>query len=201
MTVLATMCPRVEAYLASLPAGLGSFPGHLVRASSIHELLEVTPDLRERAEAYPDPLRRLVLAPPRISDWVPEVLLNTLFLIQRADCCATDDDFFAVVEQVNRRLLSSGALLFRVASPRQLVGGARARWNAFHHGVDLRIDGVSDRGAQLAMCYPTCLMPEVVAHSYVSAFRVAFSLARAEDVCVELVSYDQCTAQYTARWR
>ncbi len=195
---------RFDAYVASLPQGLSSYPEHVQKASVYREFIRFMPTgaLPGRVPAV---IEQLFLRPLPASAWVPEVHVTALFL---AICDAgfpNEADFIARAFVANQELLTGPLyrILMMVASPGYLARNAEARWNTFHRGIKMVTETLPEgktRSAVFRLEYPHGLLPELMARSYTTAFRAALEAAGGRGVNVEVQRYGPTSCAFACRW-
>jgi hypothetical protein len=193
--------PTVEAYLASLPSGVDSYPECQQKASVFHEFLRDI-ELAPLGPNVPPAIVALVESPPPSTAWLPEVHANAVFLAARARAFADDEAFVRHAYRVNVILLQSPvyAILFRFISPERVLRGATSRWAHFHRGMELVIDRIETGRATVRLVFPPGLMPPLLGRCYATAFRAAIEAAGGLNTIVELVAFDAVSFECRARW-
>lgn len=184
---------RLHAYLESLPDGLRSFPQCQVRGEVLDSTLEwlaelevdLDPSLREGVRTH-RPLGRAMR-------WVPEVLLNAVFL-HLADCGYPNDE--ACLRDVYRRQrMAYETPLYRVVlkvfSPTLLTMGATERWKAYRRGTELKVNKWKKVGAKhvtiATLEHPPGLHTRLNLESLGEALVAAVDAAGARDARLELL--------------
>jgi hypothetical protein len=199
-----TGLPRVDAYLASLPDGLASYPDIVQKASVYREFIRFLPT-SAAAGKLPAPVEALLTKPVPASAWVPEVHVTTLFLGIVDTGFTKDEEFIARALIANKELLTGPLyrLLMMVASPAYLARNAEARWNTFHRGIKMVTESLPEGksgSAQFRLEYPKKLLPDLLARSYTTAFQAALEAAGARGVVVEVVRYDDEACTFKCTW-
>ena len=129
--------PRVAAYLEALPNGLASYPEYTQKAALYRQFLKHAGALRV-ANQLPPELRLLVEQPVPVNTWLPEVMVNALYL-GVADALHLDDEGVnSLLADLNR----AGQLPGVTVSVDSAVGGihfrvadAHGEFPIIHHGL------------------------------------------------------------------
>jgi len=158
------MMTKLDAYLATLPSGLGSFgdcraKGSLVRASLALKPLRAT-------SALPPELVQYVARPPLVSEWVPETHYVGLSLAI-ADEYGFDRESFREFWRGVMHSLTDGmySTLLGLAHPETLVRGTAARWAHFHQGT--HVSAARENGQFIVrFVMPTGLFPDLLIDGY-----------------------------------
>jgi hypothetical protein len=192
---------RLERYLAGLPGGLDAHPEAQAKGSLVRSALEGQP-VAELIAGLPGPLQRLATDPPIGSEWVPEAHFGALLLALADRRGLTDDEVCAWARARNRALFESPAyrILMTVMSPAALVRFAGRRWENWHRGTRLDVEGAADEGVRLELVYPAGLFDALLLRVYGEAFAAALELSNAAfpDVAVEVIAPG--SARYLVRW-
>jgi hypothetical protein len=190
--------PRLNAYLASLPDGLGSWPEIRAKASMVRAALRVRPIELEPDAEVPPRLRELVERPLLDSMWISEVQYCALSLLI-ADRHDLDDAGFGrfwydlMSSLVRSRLYS--AMLRWVSAP-TLLRSTAARWNTFHRGTDLR-SAATDDGLQLDLSFPPGLLPQPFVGGYTSVFQALIDHSSSRGAVARLAATGPGSASWT----
>ena len=194
---------RLETYLASLPAGLDSFAGHVQKASVYRELIAGV-DLAGHVAELPAPLAALVVNQLPLTSWVPEVHACALFMAM-ADLHFSDAGFLQHMYKANRALLSGAVygMLFRLLGPKTIMKGARSRWGQLHRGMTMVVvnEGQDQPRAAVQLDFPDGMVPELALRSYAEAFRAALEVAGAAECVVDFLADGPGRGFYSARWK
>jgi len=192
---------RLERYLAELPGGLDAYPAVQAKGSVVRNVLEGQP-AEALAAAVPPALGRLVLDPPVTSDWVPEAHLGALLHAVADVRGMTDDEVCAWARAQNRALFESPAyrILMAVMSPASLVRFAGGRWENFHRGTRLEVEGASDDGVRVTLEFPPGLFDPFLLRVFGQAFTAALELSHAASPQVIVEWSGPESARYLARW-
>lgn len=158
------MATKLEAYLATLPSGLGSFGNCRAKGSLIRTSLALKP-LRS-LDALPPELAKHARQPPLASEWVAETHYVGISLAT-ADEYGLDRDGFREFWRSVMHALTDGmySTLLGLAHPETLVRGTAARWAHFHEGT--RVSAARESGSFIVrFTLPTGLFPELLIDGY-----------------------------------
>ncbi|MFO0580709.1 MAG: hypothetical protein U0229_00405 [Anaeromyxobacter sp.] len=194
--------PRVDAYLAGLPAGFASHPGCLAKGAVVRNAFDDVPGLDALAVALPPELAQLVQEPPLAGEWIPEVQFVAL-VHAIADVLGLDDAAAAARNRARSRTLFDSPtyrILMAVFSPAALVRFSGKRWSNFHRGSTLEVSGASDDGVRFVLDFPTALFDLRALGMFAQAFAAALELSggRSPDVLIEEAGPTRC--RYRAIW-
>jgi hypothetical protein len=192
---------RLERWLAGVPRGLDSYPEVRAKGSLARSVLEGQP-VAELVGRLPQPLRVYVDDPPMAGEWVPEAHLAALILSVADLRSMTDGEVCTWARERNRALFRSPAykILMAVFSPQSMIRFAARRWEYWHHGTSLAVEGVADEGVRLALRFPLGLFDELMLRAYAEAFTAALEMAHARDPVVTVEDRGPGRATYLARW-
>lgn len=132
--------PSVDRYLERLPRGLSSHPECQVKASVYRDAL-ASHGLESVISELPRELRELVLEPPPVSSWVPEVYANSIMMAIRdvhfEPGTVGVTAYSEWTRQRNLLLLTRPLYraLFLLLSPERLLKGLQRRWGAFRRAL------------------------------------------------------------------
>lgn len=196
-----TSSSSVANYLASLPNGLGSYPGCQQKAQILRQFV-TTFGSQDLFALLPAELIDLARDPPPPTEWIPEVHATAVYLAQR-DVLGSDQAFYQHCYTMNRRLLSSPLyrVLFAVAAPERILRGAAERWGKLHRGTELRARRVEAYEAVVRLSAPANLIPQLMCRAYGSAYQVAVELAGGRDVSVDCIEITPTGFTYKINWR
>ena len=154
--------PRTQAYVASLPHGLLSYPDTQVKGSAIAAVLKNLPEGMELAR-FPDELREMLDHPPPVSAWVPEVPFVALMLALCELAFDSDEAFLAWAESGFKGYFSASLyrILFAVLSPMRLAKGADKKWGALRRGSRREMIEATDDFNRGRVHYPRNAFPLV----------------------------------------
>jgi hypothetical protein len=194
----------MDEYLAALPRGINSYPDYVMKAATYREFLAEIPEggIAELG-ALPPTLRELVERPLPVSDWLPEVHANALFMAIADAFFPSDDAFAARKLETNRRMLRSPLyrVLFLLATPETMLRNVTSRWVKFHKGILLRVPSIAERSAKLRVDFPPNLVPHLQARAYVAAVQAALEAAGAKEVESSISSWSSTFINVDAAWK
>ncbi len=192
---------RLDRWLAELPGGLDSYPNAQAKGSIVRSLLAGQP-IPELAARLPGPVRRLATDPPVGSEWVPEAHFAALLLGIADVRGMTDAEVCGWARAHNRALFESPAyrILMEVMAPGALVRFAGKRWENWHRGTRLDVEGVSDDGVRLTLTFPARLYDDLLLRVFGEAFAAALELSNAASPSVVIEARGPEAARYLARW-
>ncbi|MEW5740676.1 MAG: hypothetical protein AB1938_17240 [Myxococcota bacterium] len=195
---------HLEAYLASLPRGVDSYPDCVQKVSISREFLRFLPSAGLSGKV-PAPVEELLGKRLPASAWVPEVHACAL-LLAILDAHFSDAEAFVARAYVANKELLTGPLyrmLMFVASPLYLARNAESRWNTFHRGIKMATESLPQEKSGTAVFrleYPRLLLPEVLARSYSTAFKAALEAAGGRSVQVEVAGWQPETCRFSCTW-
>lgn len=207
MSLDASRFPNTARYLERLPAGLGSHPQCVVKASVLHNVLDARPLHAEDLAALPAPVLALANEPPPVSAWISEVHAIVLMLAIRDRHFAPGAPGLEAYEQWtyerNRRLLARPLYraVFLLLSPDRLLRGVERRWSVFRRGSTLELLSRGEGTARLRTIYPSFLAEETVACGLRGALRAAVELAGGRNASVEVISVEETETLFDVHWR
>jgi len=191
---------KLEAYLATLPKGIDSYPSCVQKGSIARVWLEAGPKLLNR-DALPEPVRALAERPPLPSSWVPEVHANALYLAI-AEHFPSEPAFVDFCYRMNRNMMRSVVYrtMARVASPHSFLQAARLGWRLLRRGVDIEIV----RGhceAKISLAWPSNVTPLLVARAFQTSWRAWLEATGfATEVSSKLQIYGRDGATFDVSW-
>ena len=197
--------PSVDRYLERLPRGLSSHPECQVKASVYRDAL-ASHGLESVISELPRELRELVLEPPPVSSWVPEVYANSIMMaIRDVHFEPGTVGVTAYSEWTRERnlLLLTRPLyraLFLLLSPERLLKGLQRRWGAFRKGTTIELVHQGVGAVELRVRYPENLYEETTLSGLRGALVAALEAAGAGHVKVELIEFDDRQASYRGSW-
>ena len=179
-----------DAYVASLPDGLDSYPDCVVKGSVVRVFGDrLEPEVLDN---LPAEVRELSRNPPQMNEWVPFAKVAGLAHGVRDQVFIGDDDglrvwFAGGMESV----LSSPMyrILLSLTSPVRIARTSERRWSAFNRGVTRKCLAVFENGARGEVRYPPYLIDELLAEAFVQSFERALALSRARNPVVQLVEW------------
>lgn len=189
---------RLDDYLGSLPSGLGSYPAAEQKASILRFFLDHTKSTQPafQPQRGPPELLELLLRPPPVNTWITEAQAQACFLWCSDQLFPADDEgYVRHWRDVNTALLQSSLyrFLMRLASPGQIIKGAKSRWHQLHRsGLDLAVEA---DGAELALRFPSMLLPRIAARTLATGFTAAVRSGSAA-ASVELADHTVTHARF-----
>jgi len=195
--------PRVAGYIASLPAGLESYP-HCVQKGSLSRMwLAESPPLREKAQ-LPEPLRRMIESPPLPSTWIPEVYANAIYLALLDEHFTSEDEFVSFCYRLNVELFRSP--LYRaitmLPAATALLHATRLGWGFFRKGTSIAMPDSSDESVRIRVAWPPHVTPRVMARCFLTVFKAGVEATRvASHVAVHMSDFHKTGATYDATWK
>ncbi|MGE0789106.1 MAG: hypothetical protein AB7S26_25765 [Sandaracinaceae bacterium] len=199
--------PRAAAYLARLPDGVRSYPACQVKASVLREVLSSRLLTDEDVRALPEPMARLVLDPPPVSTWMPEVIAVAVMnaIRDRAFPAGSGglQKYRAWTYDRNRRLLAKPhyRALFLLLSPEWLLRGSERRWGMFRRGSSAQLTRIDAGDLQLRTSYPPYLHDETMAIGLAAAFQAIIELAGGHDAVVDVREVGETSTEFSLRYR
>lgn len=181
--------PRLEAYLASLPDGLDSFPDCQAKAALFRENLKQLP-VHELPSSVPARIRTRLLDGDAMTSWVPECEYNAAFLTLLDVHDVSDADAPRVWYRVTAALIASPIYKFALGlfSRERILRGVSAQWGIFHRGTEMEVGGTTER-TEFSLVSPAALMPPVVQRAYGDVMLAVMESCRdGRGVRVEVVS-------------
>lgn len=193
---------RIDAYLASLPEGIDSYPQCTHKGEPLSIWLRRSPT-EGLADKLPAPCAALLDAARPFPSWVPEVHANVLYLAILEVSFGDERAFLAHAEQCNRAVLQTptNRVLFWVAAPKAILRAAGQRWSSLHRGSAIEVRVAQDTAAEVDLHYPPRLFPEIVLRGTATGFLAALENAGARDVQMDVRRVDETRAMFAARWR
>lgn len=195
--------PSVARYLDGLPQGLDSHPECSMKGSLTRSLVEDSPLTSLEPGDLPDPVVELIVEPPAVTDWVPEVHGHVILLAIRDRNFDTVEAFHRFSYERQRKLFQGPTyqLMMKQVKPRMLLEGAGARWGTFHRGTDLQIvRGHKSRTAGVVLSYPNRLFGRVAAGSLAQGFRAVLDTAGAKGAICEVAAVGPTETHFKASW-
>ncbi|MCB9703707.1 MAG: hypothetical protein H6711_17560 [Myxococcales bacterium] len=189
-----------EAYVASLPCGLDTYPECQVKAGFYLQILAAIP---RPPEHLPPPLADLVANPRPISSWIPEVHHQALAEAIAEQVYGSPSVYLRVVREGQRRLFAERiyAPLLQLLSPERLLRQAAKRWSNFHRGTTLTIAAEHGRGATALVSHPPGLFSPIGLESLALGFQAALEASSAKDARVIVNARGRDATTFEASWR
>ncbi len=188
--------PQTREYLASLPAGLESYPEATVKGSLMRELVNRPPPPM-KIDAVPEDLRPLFDDPPLVSEWVPEVRLVALCMTtleiayegEQAPYC----DF---IQKAMHDVMGSPLyrVLFALLSPHRLAKGSQKRWDALRRGTTRQLLERNENGNVGVIGYPPNLFNRFYIANTLAGLLGIYQLSRAPDPVGRILEWTPTSA-------
>jgi hypothetical protein len=196
-----TSFPRVDEYLAGLPAGLSSHPDALAKAALLRRALSERPIGRDHVVALPPVIRDVVTCPPLDGEWVRDVWLACVLLAIADVYEMTDEVYLSWMRDLNTRMfMTLFRPLMKVASAEDLVRCTAERWSVFHRGSSLTIQEAV-RGRCIAhLAFPQRLFHGLALRQFVPVFEAAIRMSDPEGR-VALAASSDVGASFAVNWR
>lgn len=197
--------PTVDTYLASLPAGIDSYPDALVKASTL-AIFKNHLALLDLVQHAPPEAGRLITDAPTVTSWVSEVhfnVLNATFY----DLVFREHGGFTALEEwateQNVKLLGNPLyrILFAAVGPKRLINSVSMRWSVFRRGTTLSVVGTEAKSVEVELVFPTHLEPATTLSAFTGVFRATMRIARVDAVSVALTDYGETSARWRIEWR
>ncbi len=193
--------PRVDAYLAALPAGVDSYPECRVKSETLRDLLErlILADVKQ------SPIDLAMLACNE-TVWLPEVQANTLLHLSRDTIFESDTAFMAWSRENMLRLWARPTyrLLMYMAPPEEAALGAAKRWSTFHTGSWLAASPMARRGGRntitLTLTFPPRLFDAYLLEYLGVVYRTVLDSTRAKDGLMHVRPLADTKAEFLASW-
>jgi len=166
-------------------------------------MLDSEPEhVRAQLKALPEPLARLVEAPPVATARVPEVLMVGLFLAAADAANLSNAAIAANAKAVNNRLFERP--MYRVLGglmrPERAVGYMAGVWQRFHRGTRVEWTRTSARELCGVVYFPDHLYPREMLHAFSMAFEAVSELGVAEAVC-KVGDVTPTEGHFALRWQ
>ncbi len=190
----------LSSYLAGLPQGLQSYPGHLIKAAFSRALLDEIP---EAPQNLPEPIAALVDNRPMISAWIPEVHHQALLLGVAEQVFGGDDEaFLDAMLGMQRRLLKRKiyAPLLQIVDPARLLKHAARRWTNFHRGATLQLNDLTKNEARISVEHPKGLFSPVGCRALAGGFRASIEAGDTHEAEVTVVEAGDERTVFLGRW-
>jgi hypothetical protein len=202
MEVNGAKYPHTAAYLKTLPLGVESFSGCLIRADVLQNILVDFPSLRADGELPP---MLLDFIKGKSTQWVPEAVGNIFYMLVR-DLSDSDESFLAwnrknIMRVFNQPL--NRALIF-IFSASLIVMGSAKRWSTFHRGTELKPEPIAQQNrrfiAKVNLTAPARLFTNLMLRQHCTTFESALDACKARDIRVELDKVGDEKTIYIASW-
>jgi hypothetical protein len=195
---------RLERYIARLPVGVDSYPDVVVKASTFTAALADKPIPTGRGK-IPPAIEKLILTPPLVSAWVPEVHMVSIFKLigdYHFEGRGGTPAFLEWVYEQNRKLLGGKLYraLFYFLTAEHVFRGVEQRWSAFRRGSTLSVVSRSNQHALLEFRYPRYMLDEEGLLAVGTALRAAGEMAGAIRTEIELVDATPTVGHVRLDW-
>lgn len=195
---------RLERYLARLPNGVDSYPEVVVKASTFTAALADKPIPVVHGQ-LPPPIEKLILTPPLVSAWVPEVHMVAIFKLigdHHFEGRGGTPAFLDWVYDQNRKLLGGKLYraLFFFLTADHVFRGVEQRWNAFRRGTSLSVVSRSGRHALFEFRFPRYLLDEEGLWAIAMALRAVGELAGAKRTEIQIVDVSPTSGHLRLDW-
>jgi len=195
-----TSSTPLQRYIAALPKGLHSYPGHTIKAAFTRALLDEIP---ETPRGLPGAVGSLVDNPPVISAWVPEVHHQALLLGVAEQVFDGDARaFLDAMLRIQRRLLARKiyAPLLQFVDPARLLKHATRRWTNFHRGTGLHAENLANNETRILLSHPPGIFSSMGREALAGGFRAAMEAGDADKVEVVLIEAGDERTEFRGRW-
>lgn len=193
--------PSLARYLDALPNGLDSYSECEAKASLVRSMFDEH-RLAKFASELPPSLAELILQPPPMSSWIPEVHLRAILRVIHDRLLPDRRDFIKWTYDAQKRLLGGPiySLLFFVISVDRLSDIGPSRWARFHRGSTMTVEQGPTQGT-VGFTFPPHLFDDLDLEASVAGIRVALELMVRKPV--EFVGMKVGTTSSSAlmRWR
>ena len=198
------MWSRLERYLARLPDGADSYPEVVVKASTFTAAVADKPLPIVRGQV-PAPIEKLILNPPLVSAWVPEVHMIAIFKMigdYHFEGRGGTPAFLEWVHEQNMKLLGGKLYraLFFFLSVEHVFRGVEQRWSAFRRGTTLNAIERSNRHAIFEFRYQRYLLDDEGLLAIGEALRAAGEVAGAKSTNIQLVDVSPTSGHVRLDW-
>ena len=182
--------PLTSAYLERLPDGLGSYPDAQLKGSFVRAVIKALPDSLD-PQQLPDELAEIILSPPELSEWVPEVRLITLMTVLRDVAFGDDDEYDAYTRGMLSSVLAGPMyrVLFAVISPNRMAVKGEDKWTHMHRGTRRESLERNQNGNLGQLHYPENLFSPLYIKMCAEAIATVYRLSRAPDPEVRILEY------------
>lgn len=193
------MATRLEAYLATLPSGLGSFESCRAKGSLVRTSLSLRP-LRA-LDALPPAIAAYARKQPLASEWVPEAHYVALSLAI-ADEHRLDRAGFAEFWRGVMHALTDGmySTLLGLVHPETVVRGTATRWAHFHESTQMVATFEGD-AFYVSISAPTGLFTELIFDGYEGVLQGLIDRSRKPEGRAVRRSIDAVGARTVARYQ
>ena len=204
MTLDPKKYPRTASYLATLPAGLQSYPTCVCRADIYAATRTDYPEMGSETDLSSE--LRYYLKGINAAEWIPEVLGNALLLAIRDLHFLSNDAFLHWVFTLNDRLFDTPLYraAFHIFSPQLLLMGATKRWSAYHHGTVLTPSpAITVQGrvyCKAQFTFPPRLYDELLLENLGQAYLAAVTAANAKEPRLAIEDVSEVSGRFVVSW-
>jgi serine/threonine protein kinase len=193
--------PLLDAYLASLPNGVESFPEVQQKGSIVQTFLEGVP-IQQHLTSLPEAVAELVRHPPLASAWISEVKAAALYLACAELCFPSTEAWVEFAYRANRKIIEGPiyAVLFRVLGVKRIVKVVAGRWEQFHRGTQLTVVHFEGTDGRLRLETPPYATPLLLARSHGLAMRAAVEIVGAKNVTVTCTQTSPSVFEYVCHF-
>lgn len=193
--------PLLNAYLASLPQGLESFPEVQQKGSIVQSFLEGVP-IQQHLSSLPRPIAELVKHLPPPSAWISEVKAAALYLACADLCFPSAEAYVEFAYRANRKIIEGPiyAMLFRMLGVKRIVNVVAGRWEQFHRGTSLKVVHFEGTEGRLRLDCPPHATPLLLAQCHGTAVRATVEIVGAKNVTVACTQSGPSAFDYVCRW-
>ncbi len=196
----------IDAYLATLPQGIDSYPEAGVKGSVVRAMFPDSERSRfPAADVVPAPAGEHILHPPAVSDWVPEAhhgaLIGAIYDTRFRSAGGLPAFETWAIER-NRALLRGPLyrVMFLVMSPERILSGVQSRWAAFHRGSNLTVVQRTGNVTQARLSHPPHLFSALAIRWFATAFQVALEAGGAKNARVRAEAESETSSGFHAAW-
>lgn len=193
--------PSLARYLDALPRGLDSYPECEAKASLARSMFDEHP-VAKFAPELPAPLAELIIQPPPMSAWIPEVHLRAILRVIHDRVLLDRRDFIRWTYEAQKRLLGGPiyALLFFVMSLERLAEIGPSRWARFHRGTTMTIEQ-SGAQSKVGFTFPPRLFDDLDLEASLAGMRVALEMMVGKAVEFADIQVGATSSSAMVRWR
>lgn len=190
--------PRLDEYLATLPAGMASHPECQIKGGALAQLIDTLPSVGRDQYPLQHYFRDGVLP----SSWYPEVHMAVLTLATREIAFPSDAGFLEWMRDGNLKLFQSKLYyrLMKLVSPRTLLQRGSVNWSQFHRGSEFVVDEIDDGHALARLRFPSRLFSALHARALGKAFEAALVFNGAAAAALQLTEISATEAHFVATW-
>jgi hypothetical protein len=194
--------PRLAAYLASLPAGIASYPEAEARASLLTTAFESRRPILD-AGGLPPEVLSLFRRPPLPSAWITQVHFRAAMLALADMHFGSDEAYVDWIHELNRRLYDKPFMkvIRALVSQGRVVSTFCSRWSSFHRGVTCRCDALSGKMAIVSLTYPAHLLNRIQGRTFAISLLAALEIVERRAASAVLTEHTPERCVVAASWR